>query len=126
MEENNRLVKVYSNNSKKSRLKRSKNKFQRIWDPEKGTYVKVRKSKYPVNTPPKKKEEDVETKMELLKRRNNKKPLKKAVEKKAYFTTTPKKQPARIVKPKPQVTSVKIHGIVHVWDSQILRYKRAA
>lgn len=46
METTTKIVKVYSNNSKRSRLKRNKNKFQRVWDVEKQAYVKVRKTKY--------------------------------------------------------------------------------
>ena len=56
MEDKEKIVKAYSNNSKKSRLKRNKNKFQRIWDPEKQTYIKVRKVKYPVKKNTKKKD----------------------------------------------------------------------
>lgn len=50
MEETTKIVKVYSNNKKSTRLKRNKNKFQRVWDAEKQKYVKVRKPKFAVFT----------------------------------------------------------------------------
>lgn len=138
MEENIKIVKVYSNNSKKSRLKRNKNKYQRVWDAEKQTYVKVRKAKYPVNTPNKKKNWREINKEGALKRRQNvvTKAKKKSVpvnaaqmEMKIAKLNKPEKKVVTHVKitninPKP--TSVKLYGKTLSWDSKNLKYKAAA
>ena len=131
MEDNKKIVKVYSNNSKKARIKRNKNKFQRIWDAEKQTYIKVRKAKYPVITKNKKKEEPVEVKMLAIKRRKNTSKKKKSVPvnvakieklQKPETKQTARKEQTRIHK------KITIHACVGecVWDSKNLRYKKAA
>lgn len=131
MENNEKLVKVYSNNSKKARLKRRKNKFQRIWDAEKQTYVKVRKTKYPVRQTKEKTAENIEVKIAAIKRRQqtSKKPKSvpvTAIKQKPETKQSAIKQPARIKKPVEKSNVVKIHGIRYNWDSKNLRYKRAA
>lgn len=123
--EDNKIVKVYSNNSKKSRLKRKKNKFQRIWDAEKGTYVKVRKDKYPVVTKTVKKDWREIDNSKALKRRSETPKKPKSVPVKATkIVQMPKpetKQPARVEK-----KIHKIHGVNYEWDSKTLHYKKAA
>lgn len=134
MEDNNRIVKVYSNSSKKARLKRNKNKFQRIWDAEKQTYVKVRKAKYPVRTTTKKPAEDIEVKLEALKRRKTvKKPKSvpvKAQVAKPETKQNARKEPARVhgkITSTAKVVNLhRIGGVDYVWDTNTLRYKRAA
>ena len=143
MEDEKKIVKVYSNNSKKARLKRNKNKFQRIWDPEKQTYVKVRKAKYPVITNKKKKDwRDIDN-SKALKRRSKspKKPKsvpvnatqmsnKLAAVQKPETKQQVRKEPARVhgktTTVVPEVKIYKIGGVDYNWDEKQFRYKRAA
>lgn len=131
--EDKKIIKVYSNNSKKSRLKRNKNKFQRVWDAEKQTYIKVRKNKYPVRPTKVRTDWRIVDNMSALKRRQTKKaksvPVNtQQVEKKVVAVNKPeikqtvRKEPARIKK----AVEVRLHGIRHTWDSKTLSYKRAA
>ncbi len=125
MENEIKLVKLYSNNSKKSRLKRKKNKFQRIWDAEKQTYIKVRKSKYAISSKPAKKDWREKDNSRALKRRQKTPKTTKRVPvntTKKVIEKPENKQPAR----KKVANTVRINGISHTWDSKNLRYKRAA
>lgn len=122
MENEKRIVKVYSNNSKKARLKRNKNKFQRIWDAEKQTYVKVRKAKYPVFNKAEKKDWKKKDVSKAVKRRQTTPKKPKSVPVSVRKPET--KQPARVHTTAKQVVS--INRGMHVWDSSSLRYKRAA
>lgn len=137
MENNNKIVKVYSNNSKKARLKRRKNRFQRIWDAEKQTYVKVRKAKFYIKCTKKEKvKENVEAKMANLKRRKEtpKKPKSVPVIAKAKPETTQKvhKEPARVhgkttsITTAPKTKVYCIGGVNYNWDKKTLSYKKAA
>jgi len=128
MEKEERIVKVYSNNSKKARLKRNKNKFQRIWDAEKQTYVKVRKAKYQVFTKQEKKDWRVKDLSNAVKRRQttDKKPKSvpvTATKQKPEIKQSAHKTPTTTVK---KANVVKIHGMNLTWDSKLLRYKKAA
>ena len=131
MEDEKKLVKVYSNNSKKSRLKRRKNKFQRIWDTEKQTYIKVRKTKYPVPFNKVRKDWRKEDNSKALKRRHKTPKKTKSVPVNATKQKTETKQKARIETVRINGKNTKpvtfnMCGIKHVWDSQTLQYKRAA
>lgn len=143
MEDEKKIVKVYSNNSKKARLKRNKNKFQRIWDSEKQTYIKVRKTKYPVKTTTKKKDWREIDNSESLKRRQETPKKSKSVpvnamqmNKKLSAAQKPetkqqvRKEPARVHgKVTTTATKVKIYkigGVDYNWDNKTLCYKRAA
>lgn len=134
MENENKLVKVYSNNSKKARLKRNKNKFQRIWDAEKQTYVKVRKAKYPAHTVKCKKDWREEDNSVALKRRSEtpKKPKSVPVStaqktiKPAVVHKPETKQHAEVHTKTESAKIVKIHGVNYTWDTKALRYKKAA
>lgn len=126
MENEVKIVKVYSNNSKKARLKRNKNKFQRVWDAEKQTYVKVRKAKYPVRTQTKRKDWTpamIDEKIKSIKAQ--KKKPKKSV------PVTAKQKPETVVHAKAIVREMPVrkfapYGVELVWDQDILRYKKAA
>lgn len=130
MEKEEKLVKVYSNNSKKARLKRRKNKFQRIWDAEKQTYIKVRKAKYPVYPKKEKKDWRDVDKSAALKRRHEtpKKPKSAPVIAKMQKPETKKqthKNPTcKSIEKKPVI--FRINGVAHTWDSKTLRYKLVA
>lgn len=122
-----KIVKLYSNNSKKARIRRRKNKFQRIWDAEKQEYVKVRKPKFAVYTKPEKKEKTVDAQMEAIKRRNKrKKAPKKSVPVKATKAAKKPEKPATKMQVSVHNPVTRIHGINYTWDSSILRYKKAA
>lgn len=140
MEDNKKIVKVYSNNNKKTRLKRNKNKFQRIWDAEKQTYVKVRKAKYPVFKK-EKKEEDIKLKMNAIKRRQKNKKKSDSVparvlpenlnklpgtRKKKSEVKNVRKEPARINGKVTNAKTLKINGMNLQWDDKVLRYKQVA
>ena len=131
MEDNKKIVKVYSNNSKKTRLKRNKNKFQRVWDAEKQTYIKVRKAKYPTFKK-EKKEEDINIKMDAIKRRQKNEKKSKSVQtrtlpkKQKHEVKNVRKEPARVSGKVVTATTVNIHGIRMVWDEKTLKYKKAA
>ena len=137
METTNNIVKVYSNNSKKARLKRNKNKFQRIWDAEKQTYVKVRKSKYPAKILSVKVEatNTIKIKMNATKRRKQNEKKNAEIRKSVPVTVAIQKpetkqkahvEPARVHKHEEGTKVTRIHSINYSWDSKTLRYKRAA
>lgn len=131
MENNEKLVKVYSNNSKKARLKRNKNKFQRIWDAEKQTYIKVRKSKYPVRQNKNKSDwREIDKSSAIKRRQNTQKEIKSApvtaIKQKSEAKQTVRKEQARIKNKHTDATVVKINGVSHTWDTNTLRYKRVA
>lgn len=128
---NNKIVMLYSNNSKKARLKRKKNKFQRIWDAEKQKYVKVRKTRYPVINSAKKELEDFEKQVKKLERRNKnkgnvKKQNKAAVVKMQQHAKENKVVTAPVVHTTKKATSVKMFGKVLEWDQKTMRYRKAA
>jgi hypothetical protein len=142
MENENKIVKVYSNNSKKSRLKRNKNKFQRIWDSEKQTYIKVRKAKYPVKSNATKKDwREVDSSAALERRHiTPKKPKsvpvnatqmshKLAAVHKPETKQQVHKEPARVhgkTTTTPIAKIYKIGGVDYNWDNKSFQYKRAA
>lgn len=127
--EETKIVKVYSNNSKKARIKRRKNKFQRIWDAEKQTYVKVRKAKYAVYPKPVKKDWRTADESEAIVRRS-KTPKKsksvpvKAAKPKTEATQKVHKEPARVQKK--DVTIRSLNGRVLTWDNRSNKYKHVA
>lgn len=133
MENGQKLVKVYSNNSKKSRLKRKKNKFQRIWDAENEKYIKIRK-KPAMQQHVKSEEDDFESKMKALERRQltHKKPVRIPVQParvKNKQTVEPESKPVAKVSACPKTSAVKIYkisGIDYLWDNKTLKYKKAA
>ena len=119
-----KIIKVYSNNSKKSRLKRNKNKFQRVWDAEKQMYVKVRKNKAS-KISAKKNWREVDNSKALKRRQTTPKAPKSVPVITVKKTVKPEiKQPAR--KEVAKATVTKIHGINYSWDTKELKYKRAA
>lgn len=143
MEDEKKIVKVYSNNSKKARLKRNKNKFQRIWDAEKQTYIKVRKAKYPVKTNTKKKDwREIDVSASLKRRHTTpKKPKsvpvnttqmsqKLAAVKKSETKQQVHKEPARVhgktTTTASKAKTYKISGVDYNWDEKQFCYKRAA
>ena len=127
--EQNKIVKVYSNNSKKSRLKRRKNKFQRIWDAEKQTYVKVRKTKFPVRIKTKTEAKSVDQQVkDAIARQQRKDKAKKRAPKKVVSTVkaiTPKEKPAAKNVAAKCPNTIKMFGHKLAWDSKVLRYKAA-
>lgn len=129
MEDNNKLVKVYSNNSKKARLKRNKNKFQRVWDAEKQAYVKVRKAKYPIPFVKNKKDWREIDDSSAISRRQTTPKVKKSVPVKAIkpIAKPETKHKSTVVhNSKPTAIIHRINGIDHMWDAKELRYKKAA
>lgn len=142
MEDSNKIVKVYSNNSKKSRLKRGRNKFQRIWNAEKQTYIKVRKTKYPIVKNVKKDWREVDDSA-ALKRRHETPKNKKSV---PVNATQMEKKIAEMNKPETKQNTHNVHGKITsparvekaktlslyggkvnlVWDSKNLKYRNAA
>lgn len=134
MESENKLVKVYSNNSKKAHLKRRKNKFQRVWDAEKQTYVKVRKSSFHMSSPVEKTEKNIKTMMAALKRRQTDKKRTKSVPtvkikvKKTVENNVAAKKvnavPLKARVSKPHI--YKIYGINYTWNEKTLKYQKAA
>lgn len=142
MEDNNKIVKVYSNNSKKSRLKRGKNKFQRIWNAEKQAYIKVRKAKYPTIVKAKKDWREVDDSA-ALKRRHETPKSKKSV---PVNAAQMEKKIAEMNKPETKQNTHNVHGKITsparvekaktlslyggkvnlVWDSKNLKYRNAA
>ena len=127
--EQNKNIKVYSNNSKKSRLKRRKNKFQRIWDAEKQTYVKVRKAKFPVRIKAKTEAKSVDQQVKnVVARQQRKDKAKKRVPKKVVSPVkaiTPKEKPAIKSVATKCPNTIKTCGHTLTWDSKVLRYKAA-
>lgn len=135
MENNEKIVKVYSNNSKKARIKRRKNKFQRIWDAEKQTYIKIRKPKYEIKSKtPKKDWRDVDNSKALKRRQKTSKEVKNipvnAQQMEAKLAKMQKPENKKQVRKEPTRTKsakiTKIHGINYTWDAKTLHYKRAA
>ena len=127
--ENVKLVKVYSNNSKKSRLKRNKNPFQRVWDAEKQTYIKVRKSRRPARIQKtvvlSEKEKNVRIEKEIKKR--SQKLNTKKVNKSVPVITIKKTEKA--IKPvvhAKRESITRIGGVDYTWNEKTLRYMRAA
>lgn len=134
MENETKVVKVYSNNSKKSRLKRNKNKFQRVWDAEKQTYIKVRKAKYPVRPQTSKKDWREIDDSKALKRRHTTPKKQKSVPVKTVRIQS-KPETKSVVKhnvdaipvaTSTKAVSVKLYGQNLKWDNNSLRYKAAA
>lgn len=114
--ETNIIHKVYSNNSKKSRLKRSKNRFARVWDAEKQKYVKVRKQHQSTRL------SKAELKAIFARSEQPTKPAE--LPKKEQKPEN--KKPVRInAMPARKATTVKLYGKRLVWDAEILRYKAA-
>lgn len=142
MENNEKIVKVYSNNSKKSRLKRNKNKFQRIWDAEKQTYIKVRKEKYPARKPSVAIPKSVEEQMARVKKREENKTKKSVPVNATQMEAKISKLHKSEAKQKPHVVHGKITSAARVekaltlslyggkvnlvWDSNALKYRNAA
>lgn len=130
METKTKIVKVYSNNSKKSRLKRNKNKFQRIWDEEKQTYIKVRKAKYPVRTTKVRKDwRDIDNAKALKRRQTTQKPKSVPVpaatqkpEKKVVKPTVHKKVDAPVKK----APTINMFGKVLTFSKEKMMYLEAA
>ena len=135
MKDNKKIVKVYSNNSKKARIKRNKNKFQRIWDEEKQTYVKVRKAKYPARTNGVRKDWRVIDHSKAIERRTTTPKKPKSVPVNAQQM---EKKVAAVIKPETRQTAntkrisgtgatiTRIGGVNFTWDSKTLHYKRVA
>lgn len=132
-----KIVKVYSNNSKKARLKRNKNKFQRIWDAEKQTYVKVRKAKYPVRTQVKREltKELIKLQMNAVKRHQE--AIKKPKTKKSVPVSAKKQEPEKVIAhkvhaksaptPIKKPVSIVMYGNRRaVWDDKAKKYLEAA
>lgn len=129
MEDNNKLVKVYSNNSKKSRLKRNKNKFQRVWDAEKQAYVKVRKAKYPIISAKSRKDWREVDNSSAIHRRQTTPKVKKSVPVKAIKPVAKpetKHKTTVVHNSKPTAIIHRINGINYTWDAKTLHYKKAA
>lgn len=143
--EETKIIKVYSNKKKSTRLKRRKNKFQRVWDAEKQTYVKVRKSKFTIYENKKEKtvktvDEQVKAAFERAKRRekakknksvpvNVQKPMKKnntSVQKSENNTTSVVTH-AKVdtVKQKKEV-SIVLYNKKMVWNMDEKKYLEAA
>ena len=136
MEKSEKIVKVYSNNSKKTRLKRRKNKFQRTWDAEKQTYVKVRKAKFPVRTKVEVKPKSVDEIVKAAYARADKRSKAKKTKSVPVNATKMEQKVAKVVKSEKhavnatpvhrKATSVKLYGRNLEWDKKTLRYKAAA
>lgn len=125
MEEKTTLYIVYSNNSKKSRLKRSK-KYRRVWDAEKQKYIKVKKTKKRIAMTSKELKEFFATPVE------NKETSTKPAEKKEMKISRQKKQKPES-KEKAAVTTIlqdaireTLTGKQLVWDNTTKRYVAAA
>lgn len=125
MEEKTTLYIVYSNNSKKSRLKRSK-KYKRVWDAEKQKYVKVKKTKKRIAMTSKELKEFFAAPVE------NKETSTKPAEKKEMKISRQKKQKPES-KEKAAVTTIlqdaireTLTGKQLVWDNTTKRYVAAA
>lgn len=125
MEEKTTLYIVYSNNSKKSRLKRSK-KYKRVWDAEKQKYVKVKKTKKRIAMTSKELKEFFAAPVE------NKETSTKPAEKKEMKISRQKKQKPES-KEKAAVATVlqdaireTLTGKQLVWDNTTKRYVAAA
>ena len=125
MEEKTTLYIVYSNNSKKSRLKRSK-KYKRVWDAEKQKYVKVKKTKKRIAMTSKELKEFFAAPVE------NKETSTKPAEKKEMKISRQKKQKPES-KEKAVVTTIlqdaireTLTGKQLVWDNTTKRYVAAA
>lgn len=140
MENENKIVKVYSNNSKKARIKRNKNKFQRIWDAEKQQYIKVRKAKFAVYPKQEKKEKtvDEQVKAAYAKAKKQKKTKKKSVPvnavqtEKKNITVSKQKSEKKAVNAAPITTAqrkaitINMFDNALIWDQKDLCYRKAA
>lgn len=126
--EEQKIVKLYSNNSKKARIKRRKNKFQRVWDAEKQKYVKVRKSRYPVQNKKEKKDwREIDNSSAIKRRLSTAKKVKSVpVSKKSQKKQTTQKSENKPTQVKQKTTLVRLYGKNLAWDSKTLRYKNAA
>lgn len=131
MENNKKTVKLYSNNSKKARIRRKKNKFQRIWDEKTCKYIKIKKTKFSTNKPQiakniKLSEEEIEKKISALTIKKTKKKNIKAhtpVEKtERHITTLKKSANGNSVK---KDSTIHCNGKDMIWDTKTLRYKAA-
>ena len=142
MEAKEKNVKVYSNNSKKARLKRNKNKFQRVWDAEKQKYVKIRKAKYALHIIKVEKtiktvDEQVKAAFARASRRNKAKKIKKSAPVNAQQMET---KISKLQKTEKKIAAKQIHAKISdqatktinmggnklVWDQKSLRYYKAA
>lgn len=126
----NRLHKVYSNNSKKSRLKRRKNKFYREWDAETQTYVKKRKSKYPAPTSRtasivKMAEKNIDAEMKRCEERQKRHALFMAPKAKASKMNK-KVDFSRPEKAPKKNDYTKIGGVLMEWVPEQLKYRKVA
>lgn len=136
MEDEKKIVMVYSNNSKKARLKRNKNKFQRIWDAEKQTYIKVRKAKFPVNPSKVRKDwKSIDDSAAIARRSNTPKKTKSVPVNAVKASNKPEtvqkvhKEPARVhgkITTTSKAKLYKISGVNYTWDSNAFRYKKVA
>lgn len=125
-----KLVKVYSNNSKSARLKRRKNKFQRVWNAEKQEYVKTRKPKFAISSKKvKKTEKSVEEQVKAAYARAERKT--KATKKSIHINTQAKKKPVtHTVHAKvdvvPYSNIITLCGKKMAWNQEKLMYCEAA
>lgn len=138
MEKEARIVKVYSNNSKKSRLKRKKNKFQRIWDAEKQTYIKVRKSRFAVYLKKEKVEKSIDQQVKDAYKKAERKKTKRRVPVNATqmsekIAKLQQKSEKKVIKQqveqpvqKAKEVSIKVCGNTLVWSEKENRYKKVA
>lgn len=130
----NRLHKVYSNNSKKSRLKRRKNKFYREWNAETQTYVKKRKSQYPAPTSrttstAKMTEKDIDAEMKRCEERHKRHVSFMAMKEKALKAnkkTAKKVNFSRPEKAPKKSDYTKIGGVLMEWVPEQLKYRKVA
>lgn len=126
----NRLHKVYSNSSKKSRLKRKKNKFYREWDAETQTYVKKRKSKCPAPTSRtasivKMAEKNIDAEMKRCEERQKRHALFMAPKVKAS-NMNKKVNFSRPEKAPKKNDYTKIGGVLMEWVPEQLKYRKVA
>lgn len=135
MEATDKIIKLYSNNKKSARIKRRKNKFQRVWDAEKQTYVKIRKPKFEVYEKPEKKVKTVDEQIKAMKRRIKNRQAKKSVPvNAAKKQQKPEIKPVAkhkanaipVATPARKATSVTLYGQKLIWDTESLKYKAAA
>ena len=127
--ETTKLVKVYSNTKKSTRLKRNKNKYQRVWNAELQKYVKVRKTRFPIRKRDKKEQKSVELQMKSIVARIDRKKSKKNVapvqqQKTEIKTAVKVHAKTTTIARKPIV--INMFGTKLVWDKTSLRYKQAA
>lgn len=129
METNIKITRLYSNDSKKARLKRRKNKFQRVWDPEKQTYVKVRKQRHKSHFSKAEMKVRFGTKIESA-------PAAKASEQSKRIEAIIKDAETaeiKVVHAKDtgwknanKAVTIQMNGKILMWDDKINRYREAA